>query len=153
MEQKPLIIDGNNAKKLFPKSSDEWKAILIENFGKDFFNEKITDRVKTFEDACLVIGIDPADVCHEADEPDDVAYKKLKVIARALNEGWEPDYNNSNQRKWFPWFYMDKPGFRLHGCDYAYSITPVGARLVFKSEELARYAANQFLVLYSNYYE
>lgn len=84
---------------------------------------------------------------------DEIAYKKLKIIVRALNEGWEPDYNDENQRKWYPWFWLDAPGFRLSVCYFDRSCTTVGARLVFKSEELAHYAANQFVELYSDYYE
>lgn len=149
-----LVIGGKDARKLYPSASAEWKATFEATFGKEFFSQKITDRVKTFADACLVLDIEPGSVWHPADEQDEIAYKQLKVIARALNEGWEPDYNNNNQRKWYPWFYMDKPsGFRLFVVGYGRSATYVGARLVFKSEELARYAANQFLGLYSSYYE
>lgn len=152
MEQvQQLVIGGNDAKKMYPTASPEWKATFEATFGKEFFSQKITDRVKTFADACNVLGIDPDDVVHSADETDDQAYKKLKVIARALNEGWEPNYNNDNQPKWYPWFYLDSPGFRLRGVRYGAPVTAVGARLVFKSEELAKYAANQFSGIYSDY--
>lgn len=151
---KPLMMDEKDAKELYPTAAPVLKRALENTFGKEVFSQKITDRVKTFEDACEVICINQYCVWQDGDDNDEVAYKKLKVIARALNEGWEPDYNNSNQRKWYPWFYMDKPsGFRLFVVYYDYSFTTVGARLVFKSEELARYAAAQFLGLYSNYYE
>jgi len=156
---KQLVIDEGNAKKLYPKASDDFKAVLEDTFGKPFFSEKPTDRIKTFADACEILDIDTDDVWHESDEQDEVAYKQLKVVVRALNflangkKEWVPDYNNSNERKWYPWFYMDKPGFRLDGvgCDAAGS--GVGSRLVFITEELARYAANQFLGLYSNLFE
>lgn len=150
---KALMIDEKDAKELYPTASDVWKRSLENTFGKSFFLQKITDRVKTFADACEVLDIDPDDVIHSADGADDQAYKQLKVIARALNEGWEPNYNDTNQRKWYPWFYLNEPGFRLDGCDYGSSNTTVGARLVFKSEELARYAATQFQGLYSDYLE
>lgn len=155
MEQtQQLVISGKDARKMYPTASTEWKATFEATFGKEFFSQKITNRVKTFADACEILGIDEDDVWHESDEQDEVAYKQLKVIARALNEGWEPNYNNSNERKWYPWFYMDKPaGFRLCDCACDLTGTTVGARLVFKSEELARYAATQFMGLYSSYYE
>lgn len=152
MEQtQQLVISGKDARKLYPTASTEWKTTLESTFGKEFFSQKITDRVKTFADACEILGIDPDDAWHESDEQDEVAYKQLKIIARALNEGWEPNYNDSNQRKWYPWFYLNKPGFRLGACYYGNSAAAVGARLVFKSEELARYAATQFQGLYSDY--
>jgi hypothetical protein len=152
--QRPVMIDEKDARKQYPAATPEWKATLETTFGKEFFSQKITDRVKTFADACEVLEIDQDDIWDESDDQDEVAYKQLKVIVRALNEGWEPNYNNSNERKWYPWFYMDKPaGFRLDVCFYGVAGTTVGARLVFKSEELARYAATQFLGLYSSYYE
>lgn len=153
MESKPLMIDGNTARTLYANSSPEWKATFESTFGKEFFSQKITDRVKTFSDACAILGIDPDDVVHSTDDADDQAFKKLKVIVRALNEGWEPDYNNSNQRKWYPWFYLDSPGFRLDGVGFGNTASTVGSRLVFKSEELGRYAATQFQDLYSDYLE
>jgi hypothetical protein len=150
---KQLMIDERDARKLYPTASAEWKTTLESTFGKEFFSQKITDQVKTFADACEVLDIDPDDAWHESDEKDEVAYKQLKIVARALNEGWEPNYNDTNQRKWYPWFYLNEPGFRLHVCYCGFSVTFVGARLVFKSEELARYAATQFQGLYSNYME
>lgn len=150
---KQLMIDEKDAKKLYPTASAEWRTTLESTFGKDFFSQKITDRVKTFKEACDVLDIDPDDVIHSADDADDQAYKQLKVIARALNEGWEPNWNDGNQRKWYPWFYMNQPGFRLCGVGYGSAAPHVVSRLVFKTEELARYAATQFLGLYSSYYE
>jgi len=152
MEQvQQLVIGGKDARKMYPTASPEWKATFEATFGKDFFSQKITDRIKTFADACEILGIDSDDAWHESDEQDEVAYKQLKIIARALNEGWEPNYNDGNQRKWYPWFYLNDPGVRLHGVRCDLTRTDVGARLVFKTEELARYAATQFQGLYSDY--
>lgn len=160
MEQtRQLVIGGTDARKLYPTASPEWKAAFESSFGKDYFSLKPADRIKTFDDACEVLGIDPGTVWHNVDQPDEVAYKKLKVIASALNflandcKVWVPDYNNSREAKWCLWFYLNNPGFRLSavGCDSTTSC--VGSRLVFKTEEIARYAANQFLGLYSTLFE
>src|SRR5690349_14275173 len=119
MEQtQQLVISGKDARKMYPTASTEWKATFEATFGKDYFSQKPTDRIKTFSDACEVLDINPLDIYNEDDQPDENAYRQLKVIVRALNflangsKEWVPDYNNSNQRKWYPWFYMDKPGFR-----------------------------------------
>ncbi len=68
-------------------------------------NRPITERVKTFEDACNILGENhPCVVAYNAFERDvmaavdpkeiaDVAaYLKLRIIATALNEGWEPQF-------------------------------------------------------------
>lgn len=149
MEQ--LIIDKKLAKKLYPKADQELRDLLLGKFGETTFTEKITDRIKTFEDACELLGFSPA--FSDLDGPDEIAYKKLKIIIRALNEGWVPDWNNSNQRKWAPWFEYSSSGFRFHAAAYAltYTDSTGGSRLCFASEELAIYAAKQFVDLYNQF--
>lgn len=79
-------------------------------------NRPITERVKTFEDACRELGKDNALVLHyrilikENEEKDIsmtdiVAYLKLRIICAALNEGWEPQFTEDEWR-WYPWFFM-----------------------------------------------
>lgn len=160
MEQvQQLVIGKQDARKLYPTASAEWKVTFEATFGKDFFSQKPQDRVKTVEDACEVLGLDPDCLWDESEEADILAYKKLKVIVRAFNyldnnnEEWLPDYDNSNEYKWKPWFYMNKPGFRLDavGCGRAGSYA--GSRLDYKSESIAKYGATQFLDLYRSYFE
>lgn len=133
METTELKIDGKEARDLYPTASTEWKSKFENTFGKDFFSVKPTDRIKTVENACEVLDLDPDDVWHEDDTVDEVAYKQLKVIVRALNflsngnKEWVPDYNNNSQRKWYPWFYLNEPGFRLCVVYFGYRV--FGCRL------------------------
>lgn len=131
------------------------RKLLETLFGKEFFNQKITDRVKTFEDACEVLGFDP--VKFEIDGDFDAltisAYRKLIVVARALNEGWEPDWTNSGEYKYYPYFKASSgSGLSYGDCDHGYSYATVGSRLCFKTSELARYAGTQFIDLYNDYF-
>lgn len=121
---------------------------------------KITDRVKTFEDACRVLGLDSkqlpvVDLLPEKDRKSIIAYYKLTVIVRALNEGWEPDWQDWVEYKYFNWFYIDSAGFAYaHTHDATTSMntyTHVGSRLCFKTDTLARYARVQFRDLYFEY--
>jgi hypothetical protein len=148
-----LQIDEKKAKGLFKTASSEFKAMLVDTFGEKFFIEKITDRIKTFEDACAATGEHPNDTKFSTGTPDEIAYKKLKVIIKALNEDWIADYSNTSQKKWYPWFQYTPSGFRFDvaGYDYAYSGTFGGSLLSFSSEELARYAATQFTELYNQF--
>ena len=110
---------------------------------------------------------------------DVVAYLKLRVIAEALNEGWKPKFTKDEYR-YYPWFYLytqaeiDKMseeerskllvvGGYAHyfaQCGVSYSVsnnafsisyTIIGARLAFKTSELAKYAGTQFLSIWSAY--
>jgi hypothetical protein len=122
-------------------------------------NEKvsITEQVKSFEDACKVLGIDSVPEMLEKSgfTKDEIAYRKLKTIAKSLNEGWEPDWSNFNQYKYFPWFqyYGAYAGFACADTYNAASAasTGVGSRLCFKTRELATYAGKTFTSLYNDF--
>lgn len=71
-------------------------------------NRPITERVKTFEDACDELGICAGELEQMwaeggITEPDEIAYQKLRLITTALNEGWTPKFTEDEWR-WYPWF-------------------------------------------------
>ena len=116
----------------------------------------IKDKVKSFEDACKLLDITPSvpevkGIPEKYQKPL-IANYQLMVIAEALNEGWSPDWSNGEWDKWYPWFDMDNSSsagrVSFGGSDFQRSISDVGSRLCFKSEELADYAGTQFLELY-----
>jgi len=73
----------------------------------------VTERVKTFEDACEELGEKNILVaqyinCASGLETcvwtaDLIAYLKLRIIVAALNEGWTPQFTEDEER-WYPWF-------------------------------------------------
>jgi hypothetical protein len=108
--------------------------------------------IRSFEDACKALDIDPDSVCSDVDTSDEVAYKQLKKIVQAINQGWTPDWSNTNQRKWYPWFNLSSGfGFDVSDFDFVYSNAGVGSRLCFESEEKADYAGRQFLEIYRQF--
>lgn len=122
----------------------------------------ITKRVKTYADACAVLGIEPMNETVLAKlgfTKDEIAYRKLKTIAEALNEGWRPDWANSNEYKYWPWFVYNPAaagagaGFSCAHTRYAASNTSayIGSRLCYKTRELATYAGRQFEGLYNDF--
>ncbi|MGB4775721.1 MAG: hypothetical protein WBP45_11140 [Daejeonella sp.] len=125
---------------------------------------KITEKIKTYEDACQVEGVDPVkSLPYPSPQSDDEkainGVAKMFRIGRVLNEGWQPDWNNDNEYKYYSWFDMETypdqvgsgAGFSSYdyGCDGSGTI--VGSRLCFKSRELAEYAGKQFLSIYREY--
>ena len=147
----------------------------------------VTERIKTFEDACGELGNEhPFVKSYEkyvntasGEEVDVVAYLKLRIIAAALNEGWEPTFDKYEWR-YYPWFYIytqkeyeeldeDKKkecrvvgssyfnSFAVGGLVYAhanfagsYSGANNGVRLVFKARELAEYCGKQFIDIWAD---
>lgn len=154
--KKQLFIEESEARKLYLTASPEFKQMLETTFGKEFFSMKITDRIKTYDDACKELGIEPIDedeMLEAGFTPDEITYRKIKTITKALNEGWKADWNDSNQNKWYPWFRMSSGGFVFGGtdCDSSFAYAGDAARLCFKSDELATYAGKQFTQLYSDF--
>jgi len=155
---KTLKIDEKKAKSLYENASPEFQAMLEDTFGKDFF-VSIQDRVKSYEDACRELGLDPEDLpevenCEPEDRSSIIAFYKLTIIARALNEGWTPNWQDPNQYKYYPWFKVaNSTRFVYADTNYTASsaFAYLGSRLCCKSEELAEYFGKQFEKLWAEY--
>lgn len=147
-----LLLKDGTKEQLSLVTSKEFGIILPKE------DKGIIDRVKTFEDALNIVGIEDEDdyilLNYKGKNVGilaQVASLKLSIIAKALNEGWIPDWNNSSQYKYYPWFKSDGSGsgWVYDGCFGWYSVSGVGSRLTFKTRELAVYSGRQFIDLYS----
>lgn len=172
----------------------EWREVngvtvpvLVDEQEQD--NRPVTERIKTFEDALADLNkraengdktaVELVDDWNGlvTDSAELIAYHKIRIIAYALNEGWEPQFVKGEYR-WCPWFSLytqqeidnmdeeDKGRVLGRSGNYAYAIagvaysysnyastnsyTRVGGRLCFKSEALAEYAGTQFLKEWSD---
>lgn len=141
-------------------TEDEGNGSIFDYFYKEEDYEEITDRVKTYEDACKVLGVEPINEQNakaQGFRSDEIARRKLETIAAALNEGWKPDWNNTDQYKYYPYFYIQEnakgKGSAGLSCAHTYyaatnANATIGSRLCFYASRLARYASNQFTDLY-----
>lgn len=117
---------------------------------------KITDRLKTWEDACEIAGIDPIKSLPYQSPKNDFeeainATAQLFIIIDLLCEGWKPNWENSNQYKWYPYFKYTDSGFGFSDSAYWSGGTSVGSRLVLPTSELASYAGTQFIEIYKKF--
>lgn len=141
-------------------TEDEGNGSIFDYFYKEEDYEEITDRVKTYEDACKVLGVEPINEQNakaQGFRSDEIARRKLETIAAALNEGWKPDWNNTDQYKYYPYFYIQENAKGKGSAGLSYAATygaaalttaHFGSRLCFYASRLARYASNQFTDLY-----
>ena len=118
--------------------------------------KEVKERIKTFEDVLKELGIDKQTFLNglEGLSSDEVAYRKIKLIAKAFNEGWVPDWTNSNQYKYYPWFVMGSPsgvGFSSYVYAFWDAYSSVGSRLCFKSGELAKHVGQLFIDDYRDF--
>lgn len=169
MKKELIQINTDALIKAYKESSNDCKNILESLFGEEIFKSKdITERIKTFEDACNELGIEHPFVRSYNhwmnygvyNQPDIEAYLKLRIIVAALNEGWTPQFKKDEWR-YYPWFkfYTQKEIDKMreeeasrvvYRSDY-YAYAYIGSRLTFKSRELAEYAGKQFTELYADY--
>lgn len=110
---------------------------------------KIQDKIKTFEDAMKATG--RTQMPDFSTFPEEMrkhfeALFKMVVIVEALNEGWKPDWNNPDEWKYYPWFYMSPSSFAFgdSACGYGVAGAGSGSRLALESRELADYCGEQF---------
>jgi hypothetical protein len=175
IERKNVVLAYNSA------NDNNLKGVLKTLFGNAVFDQvykDVRDRVKSYEDACKEIGINPIENWGDL-EPDEIAYKKLRTIAMALNEGWVPQFIKGEYR-WYTWFSFytkaeindmeeeDKSelwlfgGHAIHGSicglsassavyDFSLPSAYFGARLVLKSKDLALYMGKQFIDIWKDY--
>lgn len=178
------VPEGKNAE--WKEINGVTKLVLVDELD----NRPVTERIKTVEDACNELGEENVLVQayrtaefntsgNQNDVSDVVAYLKLRVIAEALNDGWEPQFT-TDECRWYPWFYiytqeeidkMDeeknkklwlfgRPSSNGSNCGLAYansydawssSNSNLSARLAVKSESLSEYFGRQFIDIWADY--
>lgn len=155
-----MTVQIDNAKLIqeYQHGDEKTKEALIRIAGPEIFRgNEISDVIrKKFEEACKYQGLDPDEVLHTGDNLNveqqvSNAYTMLRILAKSKRDGWEPDWNDSSQYKYYPWFdYEAGVGFVVDGTRYAdaYSGTGVGSRLCFPNREMAIEFAKENIELY-----
>lgn len=188
-----ITISKQDLLKAYREAEPSQKELMKQLFGAATFtnNFNVMERVKTFQDALNELGDDHplvrqfVCVCNIAFnnsgvklDADIIAYLKLRIIAAAVNEGWEPKFTKDEYR-YYPFFYvLTKEEYEKLSAEgkrrvvgrvlvnasssgglvyseerYApsYSFPHIGVRLAFKTRELAEYAAKQFLNIWVDF--
>lgn len=112
-------------------------------------------KIASFLQACKLLKYDPKTVLPNVSKmpihlrAHHIARAKLEIIAEASRGGVEFDYD-TNQRKWYGWFWLNKPGFRfLDSCyDLTHAASGGGPRLCYLSEEDTIYHCKKYIALY-----
>lgn len=193
MRKQNITISKQDLLKAYREAEPSQKEFMKQLFGAATFaiNFNVMERVKTFQDAVNELGDDNplvqqfVCVCNIAFnnsgvklDADIIAYLKLRIIAAALNEGWEPQFIEDEYR-YYPYFYLitkeeyeqlsdedkkrcvDRSSYNANadgGLVYSNassassdSSTFDGVRLAFRTSELAEYAGKQFLNIWADF--
>ena len=115
-------------------------------------------KIKLFLDACKKLGksqdmLPDVSMLDERMQKYLIGLYKLAVIRDAIVDGWEADYKNRNQRKWYAVFIYDSAStsfrFFVAAYDYTFASAGSGARLSFETEEQAIYFGEQFIDIHN----
>ena len=133
------------------------KTILQEIFGKEAFEFDPIIDIQDFSDIIRLNNMTRKDWVEKVRglSEDEKAYITLKLIAAAYNQGWEPDWEDKDEGKYHPWFYVPD---MLAGCEAARvnassssAAAAIGSRLAFKKREYALDAGKKFDEVYRGF--
>lgn len=134
---------------------------LCEKYGVD--PNKVPE-ITSFEDACKALGKDPTvlpivDHLPESDQCRQLSDFKLSTIAHAIRGDKYSNYNNQNERKYFPVFEVraDKKrpsgfGLSCFVCVCWSSFSRVGVRLCFPERDMAVFFGQHFIELHKDHH-
>lgn len=93
-------------------------------------------KITSYEDACKVLNIQPINeevfnAFPKEDQRSMLAYHKLTVITRALNNGWKPNWDDQNEWKYYPLFRYVNAGLSCASTSAAASYTAASSALGF----------------------
>ena len=151
-----LKIERETARQIYHESPELLQKMMVEEFGAECFKKIRYDDIKTFDDACRAMGTTEQEFNDRFEKlelsNDTLFYEKLKIVVKAINGGWTPDWSNSDQYKYYPWFRVLGVGFSSSTYSSAGTFTSVGSRLCTDTSEKALYVAEQFGTEYKEYF-
>lgn len=138
-----IELTENEIDEMFAASDAKQKQVLSKLFVKEI--KGIMGKVTSYKTACEVLGL--------STETKRTPFERLCIIIKALNEGWWPDFKNSNEYKYWNYFIIRNGVFSYYVTSYCRNTSMyVPSALYLKSRELAEYAAEIALEDYREVY-
>lgn len=152
---KKLQIDEKEALNLYKDASKEFKIILENTFGKEYFNRKITDIVYDVDSLLKYLDLTLNDI---------IPYPKAKTkvekslnaqaiiykVTEIYNEETILDWNNTNQYKYLPYFNKVGSAWVAGSCTSGWCTADCSCGLYYKDSNLALLGANNFIEVYND---
>lgn len=116
------------------------KDFIIALYGAEHF-VSAKDRLTGYSSACVILNRKEVTIDHfaflgEAQAKKQYARHKIQTCIEAINEGWAPDFDNSNQPKYYIWMYGKNNGFSSFVFSF-YCNSVVGSDLHIETREKA----------------
>lgn len=129
------------------KSSDEFKAALETQFGKEFFNQDVIERIDGWEDMLSETGYPDTPKFMELPEKlrdHFQKYYRMVVMTEAYNEGEKMDIYDSDKPRHYPVFLTkgSPSAFAFNNSNYDNSNANAGSRSHLSKKNLKRQRPN-----------
>lgn len=154
-KERTIKLTLQKAQELYKTAEASLKALLEANFTKAELSTNIIDRIESWNDVLEYFSSEkiilPYTEPTTKQQKSTNAFVKLQYIIKALNEGWIPDFTNSGQYKYYPWFERKSGGWAFDHSFYDCCYSFIGFGFHLKSRELSDYIGKQFIDVYKEY--
>lgn len=119
--------------------------------------KKVVGEINSIQDAIEVLGESDSTVKQlrllqslEGVSDKLISEVEIEAVAKALNDGWKPNWKDSNEHKYYIWWNMENNCFG--DVRYCFHSAYASSRLCFKSRALAKKASKILEKQFMNYY-
>lgn len=136
--------------------ADSGQKTLMKKYFKIKDGSEAFDKIKDYKSFCKYFGIKELTIKDFEQFGDQAkkmfAFHKIKNFETYFNDGWKPDWSNSNEYKWYPYFEFKKGsgGWCFYGSDVRIYISYAVAAF-YKDQKIADFIGKTFLDIYSDF--
>jgi len=137
-----LKLELTKAQEAYKKGTSDQQQLLIDLYGAEHFLTDVKDLLKGYASACVLLQRDQLTLNDfkkgrsEKQAKREFARHRISTCIECVNEGWYPDFDNTNEAKFYIWMYGKKSGFSS-GVYVIYYGTEVGSDLYCETREKA----------------
>lgn len=129
---------------------------LIENKNKLLNQIDLFDQIRDYSDICFKLGEKELTIDNFNFIQDEnirlrtFRFYQIKNIEKVFNGDWVPNWNDTNEYKYYPWFKICSSGL-IGFYDCGYVVRRCGAEVgFFKTKEISDFVGKTFLNIYSD---
>lgn len=167
-----IEIEKTKLEAAFAVACGNTRTVLLALFGEDAVKPEKPDysdyhNIKTMDDVFAATGVDKEEFEQKiADLPEDVqAFMLLRLIRKALNPTWKPNWADTDEWKYYPYFSIEVPagvgsantgsvlGVSVLNSNHVASYSPAvcGGALASENREIAIWFGEHFTEIWKGY--
>lgn len=115
----------------------------------------ISSRINSMRDVLFEVGITSLELPYKDPKSPFEKYMNacviIPTIVKAYNEGWEPNWNNSNEYKYYPYFKRVGSAWSFDGSFGDYSFSGLPGCFYYKNRDILMEACKKFQDIYNDW--